>query len=71
MKHLLTFILVSVISIVIYASVDWKSIDLSLPTLSGVKKDTTVSFTDDDDAENENKLWIDTVMYAQGQVVFP
>lgn len=66
MKHLLTFILVSVISIVIYASVDWKSIDLSLPTLSGVKKDTTVSFTDDDDAENENKLWIDTVMYAQG-----
>lgn len=66
MKHLLTFILVSVISIVIYASVDWESIDLSLPTLSEAKKDTTVSFIEGDSAEVDDKLWIDTIMYANG-----
>lgn len=67
MKHLLTFTIATVIAFIIYASVDWASIDLSLSTSSDAAKKDTTSFIDDsEDSEVDNKLWIDTVMYAKG-----
>lgn len=71
MKHLFTFVIVSVIAFVVYASVDWGNIDLSLSIPSDENMDSgkqpnkdnsssEISETDDD------RLWIDTVMYAKG-----
>lgn len=61
MKHLLTLILTSVVVFIIYASVDWESIDLSLPALKEVS-----NATPDNDSDDDEKLWIDTIMYAEG-----
>ncbi len=66
MKYLLTVITVSIIALVVYASVEWKGKDLSLPFSQEEKKTNASSFADREDAEFEDELWIDTVMFAKG-----
>lgn len=69
MKHFFTIVMVSVIALVVYASVDWSNLDLSLSTLP---EETAIvsgqSYNDvssEDTVENDIQC-IDTVMYAEG-----
>lgn len=72
MKHLFTFVIVSVIAFVVYASVDWGSIDLSLSipsdenTYSGNQSSDEISSSEISETEEDDRLWIDTIMYADG-----
>lgn len=69
MKHLFTVVMVSAIALVVYASVDWTNLDLSLPI--SPEETAIVSCQSYNDASSEDsvendRLWIDTVMYAKG-----
>lgn len=70
MKYLFTLVIVLVIALVVFASVDWNSINLSLSTpteedtTSGKLNYTEVSYEDGDD-----KLWLDTIMFAKGHAL--
>lgn len=77
MRHLLTIVMVSVIAFIVYASVDWSGIELSLAVPSVADKtsgnlSSQRSATEyqkegmDEDEEEDLELWIDTVMYAEG-----
>ena len=69
MKHLFTVIILSVIALVVYAIVDWDSINLSLSIPSGENAAFCNQSNIDTYFENppeDDKLWIDTVMFAKG-----
>lgn len=71
MKHLFTSLIVLVIAFVVYASVDWGSIDLSLSIPSDEKTESANQSNDDKSSSEisdtkDNRLWIDTIMYAKG-----
>lgn len=66
MKHLFTAVIVSVIALVVYASVDWNSLNLSLSLPEGDNSVSGRHPKTDTPSVDEDKLWIDTVMYAKG-----
>lgn len=72
MKHLLTVVFVSVVAFIVYASVDWSNFDFSLSTTSGENAPSGKlskaedSYEDMEVSEEDNGLWIDTIMYAKG-----
>lgn len=69
MKHLFTAVMVSVIGVVVYASVDWSDMDLSLSTSlegTGFLYGQSQNDASSEDTEENDRLWIDTVMYAKG-----
>lgn len=72
MRHLLTVIILSVIAFVVYNSLDWDNIDLSLSIPSNDNKPydkqskAGAFFENIEGADEDIELWIDTVMYAKG-----
>lgn len=72
MRHLFTVIIISVIAFVVYATVDWESIDLSLSIPSAADTSSEKQPRFDATLENQiateedSQLWIDTLMYANG-----
>ncbi len=72
MRHLLTVIIVFVISTIIYLTVDWNSLNLSLSNHSETDKhadnlfETDLTVNDDIDIAENAELWLDTIMSAKG-----
>ena len=69
MKHLFTAMIVSVLVLVVYASVDWSNLDLSLstsPEETAIVSSQSYNDTSSEDSVENDRLWIDTVMYAKG-----
>lgn len=69
MKHLFTAVMVSAIALVVYASVDWTNLDLSLPTSpeeTAIVSGQSYNDASSEDSVENDRLWIDTVMYAKG-----
>lgn len=69
MKHLFTAMMVSVLVLVVYASVDWSNLDLSLstsPEETAIVSSQSYNDTSSEDSVENDRLWIDTVMYAKG-----
>ena len=69
MKHLLTILILSVIVFVVYASLDWNSMDLSpaIPSLDNKTYDNQTNASSEIlEESDDNCFWIDTVMYAKG-----
>lgn len=71
MRHLLTLIIASIVTIAAFMAVYGNSIDLSLP-IAPVENSTDHQSVSDSLSDNRSeleediKLWIDTVMYAKG-----
>ena len=74
MKHFPTVIIGSVIAIAIFMTVAWDSMDLSLSVHSAVNttynklSPSDTSCADKTALDEDDKLWIDTIMYAKGHV---
>lgn len=69
MKHLFTAMMVSVLVLVVYASGDWSNLDLSLstsPEETAIVSGQSYNDASSEDSVENDRLWIDTVMYAKG-----
>ncbi|MBD5267947.1 MAG: DUF3298 domain-containing protein [Bacteroides sp.] len=68
MKHFLTIVIVFVIAIVVFITVDWNGIDLSSAVDTSYNKLLKSDTSSDSQIELDEdlELWRDTVMYAKG-----